>query len=459
MESSRARIISLGIAGQIRLLSILALLIYLGILFFYEALIELQIPKDITNEVLQELEEETTIIIALQNEPSHIPIVLSWLQTTYPYSSYLILDFDSNIIVQSQPPPSIDVLEEMWYPDWESSIVLPFTDNNGKRFYTMIVHDFPYESPTYLDIIESTIPFSVILIFLLSTMILARIIVKPIQQVAHTVNQIAAGNLHQRTGVSRQDEIGDLARAFDVMAENNQQLLLAQKHLIAQVGHELRTPLARVQVAIDILQERMALHEQEQMMEVRNDIEEMSRMISDILVVSRLETASLSGMITETLRLEEFDVESWALAVIQRFGVMFPERPLTPSFVDLGFFVGDRMLLGRVLWNLLENAHKYSSIEKTVWLQISMHNDQLLIEVKDEGEGIPQERLDGVFEPFFQGRSSETSTMKGFGLGLSLCKQVALAHSGTIELKNRTVKGLIAQVMLPISSTNEGQSD
>ena len=412
MESSRARIISLGIAGQIRLLSILALLIYLSILFFYEALIELQIPKDITNEVLQELEEETTIIISLQNEPSHIPIVLSWLQTTYPYSSYLILDFDSNIIVQSQPPPSIDVLDEMWYPDWESSIVLPFTDENGKRFYTMIVHDFPYESTTSLDIIESAIPFSVIVIFLLSTMILAHIIVKPIQQVAHTANQIAAGNLHQRTGVSRQDEIGDLARAFDVMAENNQQLLLAQKHLIAQVGHELRTPLARVQVAIDILQERMALHEQEQMMEVRNDIEEMSRMISDILVVSRLETASLSGMITETLRLEEFDVDSWAFDVVQRFSFMFPERAVTPCFIDLGIFVGDRMLLGRVLWNLLENAHKYSSIQQAVSLQISMQNDQLMLEVKDEGEGIPQECLDGVFEPFFQGRSSETSTMR-----------------------------------------------
>ena len=136
---------------------------------------------------------------------------------------------------------------------------------------------------------------------------------------------------------------------------------------------------------------------------------------------------------------------------------MFPERAVTPCFIDLGIFVGDRMLLGRVLWNLLENAHKYSSIQQAVSLQISMQNDQLMLEVKDEGEGIPQECLDGVFEPFFQGRSSETSTMKGFGLGLSLCKQVVLAHCGTIELKNRVVKGLIAQVTLPIHSTNGGQ--
>ncbi len=456
----------IGIAGKLRLLTFFAFVTSIVSVWFLDSWIEEQFPAYHMAELNQEFEEATTVIVSLQHNPSHISIVETWLGNTYPHSSYVIVDEEYNLITQSKIQSDAERLEDYrWileelgddYLYW--SVIVPFTDNNGRRFYAKMLHDLPYVFPAYIEMMELGIPLLIIAIFLLTTMIMARIIVKPIQQVAHTANLIADGNLIQRTGVSRQDEIGDLARAFDEMAESNLQLLTAQKQLIAQVGHELRTPLARVQVAMDILQERMAIHDQTQMMELRNDIEEMSRMISDILVVSRLETASLSGMIAETLRLEEFDVESWALAVIQRFGVMFPERPLTPSFVDLGFFVGDRMLLGRVLWNLLENAHKYSSIEKTVWLQISMHNDQLLIEVKDEGEGIPQERLDGVFEPFFQGRSSETSTMKGFGLGLSLCKQVALAHSGTIELKNRTVKGLIAQVMLPISSTNEGQSD
>ncbi len=454
----------IGIAGKLRLLTFFAFVISIVSVLFLDAWIEEHFPAYDMAKLNQEFEEATTVIVSLQKNPSHISIVEAWLGNTYPHSPYVIVDEEYNLITQSKNQSDAERLEDYgWileelgddYLYW--SVIVPFTDNNGQRFYAKMLHDLPYVFPAYIEMMELGIPLLIITIFLLTTMIMARIIVKPIQQVAHTANLIANGNLRQRTDVSRQDEIGDLARAFDEMAESNLKLLTAQKQLIAQVGHELRTPLARVQVAMDILQERMAVHEQAQMMEVRNDIEEMSRMISDILVVSRLETASLSGMIAETLRLEDFDVESWALDVVQRFRFMFPERAVTPSFVDLGVFVGDRMLLGRVLWNLLENAHKYSSIEKSVSMHISMCTDQLLIEVKDEGEGIPQEQLDGVLEPFFQGRRSESSTMKGFGLGLSLCKQVVLAHSGTIELKNRMVKGVIAQVTLPINSTNEGQ--
>ena len=454
----------IGIAGKIRLLSFVAFVISVIMVLLLDSVIEAQFPTNDIAELNQEFEEATTVIVSLQDNPRHISIVETWLGSAYPHSSYVIVDEEYNLITQSKIQSDAERLEDYgWileelgddYLYW--SVIVPFTDNNGQRFYAKMLHDLPYVFPAYIEMMELGIPLLIITIFLLTTMIMARIIVKPIQQVANTANQIADGNLQQRTGVSRQDEIGDLARAFDEMAESNLQLLTAQKQLIAQVGHELRTPLARVQVAMDILQERMAVNDQAQMRDVRNDIEEMSRLISDILVVSRLETASLSGMIAETLRMEEFDVESWALAVVQRFRELFPERTLTHCFVDLGFFVGDRMLLGRVLWNLLENAHKYSFMEKAVSIQISMHQAQLLIEVKDEGEGIPQEHLDGAFEPFFQGRGSEISTTKGFGLGLSLCKQVVLAHCGTIELKNRSVKGLIAQVTLPIHSTNAGQ--
>lgn len=445
----------LGIAGQIRLVVVAAFAVSVLGVWGYIAFTDVQEQGHNVRAIDAHFEEAITIVVALRDQPSHVDQIRRWLEAHYERSPFLIVDDEYEFIAQSDPPPPPERLDEVAHYDWEMALVIPFTDAQGERFYVMVMHDLPTVLSSWVDRFEIVLPAFLLFVFFVATMVIARRVLGPVRQVSTAARAIASGALHQRTNVARHDELGDLARAFDVMADRNAELLLAQKHLLAQVGHELRTPLARVRVALDIARERVPDADQTPLADVDVDLEEMARLISDILAVSRLETADVQGRLEETLRVEELQFATLTEGVVGRFSAAHVDRNISCHVMEPGDVLGDRVLLGRVLWNLLENAHNHSPPDESIELHTTFEGQHAIWVVEDAGGGIEPDLLARVFEPFFQGRVSGASTMGGFGLGLSLCKRVVDAHGGSIALENRVGGGLRARVMLPLAPATE----
>ena len=454
---SNGRSFRLGIAGQFRLIISVALVVaVLGIWSYVELTDTMETAHNLET-IDRDFEESNTIVVALRKEPTRVARVLEWLKEHYEYASFLVVDDEYTFIAQSEPPPPLEVLDKVANYHWDIALVLPLVDAKGERFYVTVIQDPPSTKLTWIHRYELILPAFVMIVFLIATMVLARRVLGPIRQISSVAQAIADGALHQRTSVSQNNELGDLAHAFNVMADRNAELLLAQKHLLAQVGHELRTPLARVRVALDIARDRITEANESPLADADVDLEEMARLISDILAVSRLETADVQGTLAETLRTEEFQFATLTEEIVGRFSTTHPGRTRCPSPIATCELLGDRVLLGRVLWNLLENAHNHSPPDTAIELHTTVENQHAIWVVNDAGDGIAPELLERVFEPFFQGRSSGASTMGGFGLGLSLCRRVVDAHRGSIKLENRVEGGLSVRVMLPLAPATEVQ--
>lgn len=409
-----------------------------------------------------ELEDALPLAIEVRDHPEHAEAVRAWLMSEYRMASFSVFAADGTPITSSVPPAEEDV--SLADVDWEAPRTLPFgatvvplSDSDGNRFYAVVSDNAPAELRGWLDAEEYSFFLLIAVVFITISVVLGYRIVRPVERMTRAARAIAAGSLHQRSGVVRRDEIGELAHAFDAMASRNAQLLLAHQTLLAQVGHELRTPLARIRVALDIARERVAHADAPQLHDVDRDLDEMARLISDILAVSRLETAQMQGVLGAKLQIEEVQLDALAQDVVRRFSAAYPGRRISPCMIEPGEFFGDRILLGRVLWNLLENAHRYSPMDQSIALRVFVETRQAVWLVEDRGEGIDPDLSARMFEPFFQGRTAGDATTGGFGLGLSLCRRVIDAHGGNIALENRTGGGLCARVTLPLAPPAEEQ--
>jgi signal transduction histidine kinase len=457
--SGRTRV-RLGVGVQIGLVLFAGFVVATLGQWSFEAMLDARAHQRGVDVSDPELADALPLAIEVRDHPEHAEVVKTWLMSEYRQATFSVFDDAGTLITSSEPPCSEDV--SVADVDWDAPRTLPsgawvhpMSDRDGARFYAVVTDDVPpaldwgFEHEAYL------FPVLIAVVFIIISIVLGYRIVRPVEQMTRAARAIAAGSLHRRSGVVRGDEIGELARAFDTMASRNTQLLLAQQTLLAQVGHELRTPLARIGVALDIARERVAHADAPQLHDVDRDLDEMARLISDILAVSRLETAQMQGVLGATLQLEEVQLDALVEEVVRRFSTAFPDRRISPCMIEPGEILGDRILLGRVLWNLLENAHRYSPLDQSIGLRTVVETQRVVWLVEDRGEGIDPDLSARVFEPFFQWRTAGDATTGGFGLGLSLCRRVIDAHGGTIALENRTGGGLCARVTLPLAPPAE----
>jgi signal transduction histidine kinase len=231
-------------------------------------------------------------------------------------------------------------------------------------------------------------------------------------------------------------------------------LLNVEKELMANVAHELRTPLSRIRVALEIAGEGDAATARTSLEEIALDLAELEALIEDVLTATRLELAG-EGKGSGGLPLSFKEASSSAVAeeAAARFRARHPERSLRVSFApELPLVRADASLLRRALDNLLENAQKYSpDSQAPIGFSAEREGPSLRFEIRDHGLGIAPADLARVFSPFFRGERSRTRSAGGVGLGLTLAKQIIEAHSGRIELSGTPGGGTTARVTLPIS--------
>jgi signal transduction histidine kinase len=280
----------------------------------------------------------------------------------------------------------------------------------------------------------------------------ARWIVEPLDAMTRASRALGSGDLTARTGLRRRDELGEVGRAFDEMADRVQALLLAERELLANVSHELRTPLARIRVALDIASEGDGQTGRASMAEIAVDLTEIEALIDDILTTSRLDIAAGKGDAAGfPLHRAEVPARELCDRATERFRARHPMRPFGATVAEgAGKVSADPVLFRRVLDNLLDNADKYSADPAApVTLRVEAVAGGVVFAVSDRGVGIPPEDLRRVFAPFFRGERSRSRVSGGVGLGLTLAKRIVEAHGGRIEVTSKVGEGTTVRVTVP----------
>jgi signal transduction histidine kinase len=288
-----------------------------------------------------------------------------------------------------------------------------------------------------------------------SSWLLARTLTRPLRKLSRAANEFGAGHLEARAALGQRDELGDVSRAFDEMAGRVAALLRAERELLANVSHELRTPLARIRMAFALASEGNADVARASFADIGEDLDELERLVSDILTTARLDLGNASAAGIPPLRSERVAPAELLAHAAGRFRGAHPERALVVEVADdLPPIECDPVLLRRVVDNLLENAHAYSdraeeAVDLIAQVEASSRGDGVAIDVVDRGIGMGAEDLAHAFKPFFRADRSRTRATGGLGLGLTLAKRIVDAHGGTLELTSAPDEGTRARVWLP----------
>jgi signal transduction histidine kinase len=286
--------------------------------------------------------------------------------------------------------------------------------------------------------------------------LLARAITAPVEQLTAAARALGAGDLHARARLARPDELGELGRAFDEMADTLSRLVLSEKELLANVSHELRTPLARLRVALELLEEQRLEPVQRYLGDMGCSLDELEQLVSDLLTSARLDlTTAMRGDVAPLLELRPIAGEVLLDLVAARFRMAWPDRHLAVELGDaLPEVAVDVALIRRLLDNLLENAFKYSDPDRSITLRGSAMAGTLVVEVIDRGIGIEPGDLGRLFSPFFRTDRSRARGTGGSGLGLHIARRIAEAHHARLEADSTVGVGSTFRLTLQESSVS-----
>lgn len=280
--------------------------------------------------------------------------------------------------------------------------------------------------------------------------LLTRYITAPILRLRAASQQLAAGDLTTRTSsniASRQDEIGDLLRDFDAMASRIEALVSGQRQLISDVSHELRSPLARLNVALDLGRQRKGNDAAFDQME--QDLAILNEMIGRLLTIAKLDVSArqvpmvqvdLTELVSQIVRDANFEARA-----LDRGVQLTADRPY--------FARGNAELLHGAIENVVRNAIYYTepgtSVEVTMEFVSQTKKSLVRIAVRDHGPGVPQSELVNIFRPFYRVADARDRQSGGTGLGLAIADRVIRTHGGTVSAQNATPPGLLVEIVLP----------
>lgn len=316
----------------------------------------------------------------------------------------------------------------------------------------LLIARFEHQRPGRLPLILTMA--SGLIVLGVGAFLTARWIARPLSHLSRMATSLGQGDLGARSELKRNDELGDVARAFDEMAERIQRLLKTEKELLANVAHELRTPLARIRVALEIAGEGDAEAARASLAEIAVDLAELEALIDDVLTAARFDLAEgkapSSGF---ALHLQEIAPRTIAERSAELFRGRHPSRLLSTNFPPVSREIeADPVLVRRVLDNLLENAHKYSPDgDSPISFSVSERASQVCFEVRDQGVGISDHDRPHVFTAFFRGERSRSRGTGGVGLGLTLAKRIIEAHGGSIEVESAVGQGSTFRACLPLA--------
>jgi signal transduction histidine kinase len=284
--------------------------------------------------------------------------------------------------------------------------------------------------------------------------LLARYMVTPVVRLREVTRQVTRGDLSARVGPHlgrRRDELAAMGHDFDEMATRVETLVGAQARLLRDISHELRSPLARLSVALDLARKRAGAAAAGDLDRIEREAKRLNEMIGQLLTLSRwesdgngarLETFDLAALVREVAADADFEAQGRGCTVVVEECEACEMR-------------GTQALLRSAVENVVRNAVRYTNAGTAVRISLKCGavegvRREAVIAVRDEGEGVPDEALSDIFRPFYRIDDSRTRETGGTGLGLAITERSVRLHGGTVTAANRPGGGLLVELRLPL---------
>lgn len=275
---------------------------------------------------------------------------------------------------------------------------------------------------------------------------IARTLLDPVKRVAAATHRLAAGEYSNRASVSSNDEVGQLARDFNQLAYTLERNEKMRREFMADVSHELRTPLSVLRGELEAIEDGVRTLDQSSMKSLQGEVGMLSKLVDDLYELSLADVGAL------TYRKSECDINELLDVCV----AMFRERcnaqhlhielklPTAPLKVD-----ADPKRLQQLFSNLLENAVRYTDEGGALQIRATSEGDIARVDFLDSGPGVDADQLSRLFERFYRGETSRNRASGGAGLGLAICRSIALAHGGSLNADHSPLGGLWLTLRLP----------
>ncbi len=331
---------------------------------------------------------------------------------------------------------------------------VPITSATGQKYFFATERPLPPEGL----IISSPLGFAlqILIIILLAGVgcyVLARYLTAPIVKLREATRKFASGDLSARVGNAKDahgDEIVQLSHDFDQMAERIESLINGQHRLLGDISHELRSPLARLNLALGVARRRAGDVAATAHDRIEREAERLNELIEQLLRLTELESGE-SRVKSEPINLAELIAE---IAADANFEAKSKNRSVAIVHSQECVMTGDERLLSSAIENVVRNAIRYTAEATAVEISLSRPNDEsqfpILLTVRDHGPGVPDEALAQLFQPFYRVDNSRDRYSGGVGLGLSITDRAIRLHHGTVKASNATAGGLLIQFQLPV---------
>lgn len=300
---------------------------------------------------------------------------------------------------------------------------------------TILYFDIPNLHPEHT--IRTFIPLFVLLLVLTILYHFTRRMIRPVAILKDGVKRFGQGELEHRIQINSRDELGELAVSFNEMADDIQQMLDAKRQMLLAISHELRSPLTRAKVSLELLDN------DKQRGEIGKDLDEMETLIEELLETEKLSTRH------RVLNKQSLSINELVRNLIES---QFAEASIHCNLPEADVYAeldGPRIKL--LLKNLLENALRHTtSAAPAPELSVVVGEAGLNLTVRDHGEGIEARHLDHLTEPFYRADPSRRRETGGYGLGLYLCKVIAEAHGGSLSINSTPGQGTSVVIHLPV---------
>ena len=280
---------------------------------------------------------------------------------------------------------------------------------------------------------------------------LAWYLTAPVKKLRVATQELAQGNLSARVGQSggRRDELVSLGSDFNLMAEQIESLVQAQRRLLGDISHELRSPLARLSVALELARQRSGAEAASALARIQREAENLNEMIGQLLTLTRLQTGA------QEVQQSEFDLCRLVREIADdaEFEAQSHNRSVKLESVAACSFIGNEQLLRRAIENVVRNAVHYTAEGTDVEIRVESNHAEseqqgIQIIVRDHGPGVPPAALEEIFRPFYRVDDARDREAGGVGLGLAIAERAVNLHGGKITAANASDGGLIVTIDL-----------